>query len=56
MTGLKSYDNDLYYKGHYIRVLDPQQRLHHSFAVILNGYHTFCTVSAARKFIRSTGV
>lgn len=53
MTGLKVYPHDLFYQGHTIHVLDPQQRLSHSFAVVADGYRTFRTIYAARKFIRS---
>lgn len=53
MTGLRSFDSDVFFMGQRIIVLDAQQRLSHSFAVIHNGYHTFRSVYAARKFIRS---
>lgn len=52
MTGLKCFQSDVFYMNHRIIVLDPQQRLSHSFAVIHNGYNTFRTIFAARKFIR----
>lgn len=53
MTGLRSFDQDVYFMGHRIVVLDAQQRLSHSFVVVHNGYHTFKSIYAARKFIRT---
>jgi hypothetical protein len=53
MTGIKPVYGPIFYRGNEIIVLDSQQRLLHSFAVIANGYNTFSTLCAAKRFIRS---
>jgi len=52
-TGLLANPHDTYYKGVRIICLDRYCRLQHNFAVNHHGYNTFCSLLAAKKFIRS---